>query len=131
MDILAVAAATFAAMMFGAIWYSAFAKPWMAVSGVPVDETGQPANRKDPMLYVTNAIGMLLVAVMMRHVFTLSGIDTVAEGAGSGFGIGLFLVVPWLLTNSNFAGRPVKLAVIDGGFATFGCTLIGIVLTLL
>ncbi|MEL7166180.1 MAG: DUF1761 domain-containing protein [Pseudomonadota bacterium] len=131
MGILAVVAAAVAAMVFGAIWYSVFAKPWMAVSGVPLDETGQPANRKDPMIYVMNAIGMVLVAGMMRHVFVLSGIDTVAEGAGSGFGIGLFLVVPWLLTNSNFAGRPIKLAVIDGGFATFGCTLIGTVLTLL
>ena len=32
----------------------------------------------------------IIVAGMMRHVFALSGIDTIRQGAWSGLGIGLF-----------------------------------------
>ncbi|VAV97561.1 hypothetical protein MNBD_ALPHA07-2091 [hydrothermal vent metagenome] len=36
----------------------------------------------------------LLVAGMMRHMFALGGIDSLAKGFVSGFGIGLFLATP-------------------------------------
>lgn len=131
MGLLSVVMAALAAMVFGAIWYGALAKPWMAASGVVLDETGQPANRANPMIYIANGIGMLLVAGMMRHIFVLGGIDALDKGLVSGLGLGLFVAAPWLITNYNFAGRPKKLMLIDGGFSTIGCTIIGAVLTLL
>ena len=130
MGFLAVFAAGIAAFIFGSIWYMALAKPWMAASGVAVDETGQPANRKNPVPYITSLVAVILVAGMMRHVFVLSGIDTLGEGLVSGLGIGLFLSVPWLATNYGFAGRPFKLTIIDGGYAVIGSAVIGAVLTL-
>ena len=130
MGFLAVIVAGIAGFMFGAIWYTVFANPWMAASGVAVDDTGKPANRANPIPYITSIIGAILVAGMMRHVFVLSGIDTVGEGLVSGLGIGLFLAAPWLATNYGFAGRPFRLTLIDGGYATFGSTVIGTVLTL-
>ena len=130
MGFFAVIAAGVAAFVFGAIWYTVLAKPWLAVSGVEVDETGQPANRANPIPYITSIVGAIIVAGMMRHVFVLSGIDTVGEGLVSGLGIGLFMSVPWLATNYGFAGRPFRLTMIDGGYAAIGSAVIGTVLTL-
>ena len=130
MGFLSVVVAGIAGFVFGAIWYTALGKPWMAASGVALDETGQPANRTSPVPYVTGLVAAILVAGMMRHVFALSGIDTFGEGLVSGLGIGLFMSVPWLATNYAFAGRPVRLTVIDGGYAVGGSAAIGAVLTL-
>ena len=130
MGFVAVLVAGVAAFVFGAVWYSVLAKQWVAASGVATDDSGQPANRSDPVPYVAGLIGAILVAGMMRHTFALGGIDTFGKGAISGFGTGLFLVSPWIVTCYGFAGRPRSLMAIDCGYATFGCTVIGIVLTL-
>ena len=129
MGFLDVIAAGIAGFLFGAVWYTVFAKRWMTLSGVPLNETADaPANRSDPIPYITSLVGAVLVAGMMRHVFALSGIDTVGEGLVSGLGIGLFLVSPWIATFYGFSARPFRLTLIDGGYATFGCTVIGAVL---
>ncbi len=131
MEFLNVLVAGIASFMFGAIWYSTLSKPWVEASGVAVDaETGKPANASNPAPYIIGVISSILVAGMMRHVFETSTVDTLWEAAVSGFGIGAFLATPWLATNYGFAGRPAKLLIIDGGYATIGCTIIGIVLQL-
>lgn len=130
MELINVIVAAIAAFAFGSIWYMSLADRWMEASGVPVGDDGKPANSADPMTYVTGMICAILVAGMMRHVFNLSGIDTVGKGLVSGLGIGLFLSVPWLVTNYTFAARPKTLMIIDGGYAVGGCTVMGVVLTL-
>lgn len=126
MGILAVLVAGVAAFAFGAVWYTLMASHWMAVSGVPVTD-GKPANQSNPVPYVVGLVGCILVAGMTRHIFVLGGIDTVGEGLVSGFGLGLFIVVPWIATCCGFAAR---LTLIDAVYATGGCTVIGLVLTL-
>ncbi len=131
MGFLAVVVAGIAGFMFGAVWYTIMAKPWMGASGVPLNDAGDaPANRSDPVPYITSIVGAIVVAGMMRHVFALSGIDTLGAGLVSGLGIGLFLVSPWIATFYAFGARPFRLTLIDGGYATFGCTVIGTVLML-
>ena len=130
MEFLSVIVAAVASYAFGAVWYMILSKPWMEASGVAVGEDGRPANASNPVPYIVAFIATLLVAGMMRHVFNLSGIDTVDKGLMSGVGIGLFLATPWLMTCYGFAGRPVRLLFIDGGYVTIGCTIMGVVLTL-
>ncbi len=130
MELLNVIVAAIGAFGFGAVWYSALAKPWMEASGVPVGENGKPANDANPMTYITAFVCALFVAGMMRHVFQLSGIDTVGKGLMSGLGIGLFMAAPWLVTNYTFADRPRSLMLIDGGYAAIGCAIIGLILTI-
>lgn len=131
MSLFSVIAAGLAAWVFGAVWYSVFAKAWVASSGVATDAQGKPANQKNPVPYVISVVAAIIVAGMMRHTFNLSGIDTLGKGLVSGFGIGAFLATPWIATCYAFAGRPTNLILIDAGYATFGCTVIGIVLMLL
>lgn len=128
MELLNVLAAAAASFVFGAVWYMVLAKPWMAASGVEVGEDGQPANSASPMPYIMSAVSALLVAGMMRHVFATSAVDSIGDGMLNGFGIGLFFISPWIMMNNGFSDRPFKLTLIDGGYATFGCTIIGAVL---
>lgn len=130
MGFFGVILAGLGAFVFGAIWYTVFADRWIKASGVPLNDAGIPANRSDPIPYITSLIGAILVAGMMRHVFELSTIDTLGKGLMSGFGVGLFLVTPWIATFYGFGARPKSLVLIDGGYATFGCTVIGAILTI-
>lgn len=130
MEFVNVLVAAGAGFAFGALWYGVLSKSWMSVSGVKVGSNGTPANSSDPMPYIMGLLAMILVSGMMRHVFELSQIDTLGKGLVSGLGIGLFMSAPWLMICYGFAGRPVKLLLIDGGYAAFGSAIIGLVLTL-
>ena len=129
MTFLSVIVAAVAGWMFGAAWYMTLAKPWMEAAGIKTGPDGKPEN-ESALPYILSGIAMIIVAGMMRHTFASSGIDTVGKGLMSGLGIGLFFISPWIMINNAYGGRPMKLTLIDGGYATFGCAVMGIVLTL-
>lgn len=130
MEFISVIVAAVAGFAFGAAWYMTLSKQWVAASGIEVDENGQPANKsKTP--FILAGIAMLLVAGMMRHTFAMSGIDTLAAGLVGGLGVGLFFISPWIMINNAYGDRPFNLTLIDGGYATFGCGVIGAVLGIL
>lgn len=128
MEFVSVLVAAAVSWFFGAGWYMVLSKPWVEASGIDVDEKGRPKD-SSPMPFVLSAICMIVVAGMMRHIFGMAGIDTIAKGLVSGLGIGLFFIAPWIMINNAYGMRPFKLTLIDGGYATFGCALIGLVLT--
>ena len=129
MEILNVLAAAAASWVFGAVWYMALAKPWMAAAKITVDENGRPAN-DSALPYIMSAVAMILVAGMMRHILVMAGLEGIGKSATVGFGIGLFFISPWIMTNNAYGDRPFKLTLIDGGYAVFGCTIIGAVLAM-
>ena len=127
MEIISVIVAAVGGFAFGAAWYMALSKQWVAASGIEVDESGRPANQsKTP--FILAGIAMLLVAGMMRHMFAMSGIDTLAAGLVGGLGVGLFFISPWIMINNAYGDRSFNLTLIDGGYATFGCAVIGAIL---
>lgn len=130
MEFLAVLVAAVASYIFGALWYMMLAKPWMAAAQVPVGPDGRPANAGNPTPYIVAFLGAVLVAGMMRHVFVTGGVDTVGKGLLSGLGLGLFVATPWIASNIGFGGKSWRLLPIDGGYATIGCGIIGLVLAL-
>ena len=130
MEFLSVIVAAAASFVLGAVYYGALAKPWLEASGVECDESGKPKGGQSPMIFAMAFALQLIVAGMMPHVFSLSGIETLGAGLIGGAGIGLFFISPWIMINNAYAGRPFKLTLIDGGYATFGCAVIGAVLTL-
>lgn len=124
MEYLNVVAAAVAAFAFGAVWYIALSKPWMAASGVT--EAQQKAS--GPLPFVVGLVAMVLVAGMMRHLLGTSGVVTVTGGAIAGFGVGAFLVTPWVAMTYAFALRKPALTLIDGVNCIAGCTIMGVVL---
>ncbi len=127
MEILNVLAAALASFVFGGVWYTALAKPWMAAVDISEDEIKGSGGKG---AYIIAFLSAVVVAGMMRHIFNLSGIVTIDKGMISGLGLGLFIATPWIVTNYAFSMRPRALTLIDGGFATIGCTIIGLVLSL-
>ncbi|RMH40456.1 MAG: DUF1761 domain-containing protein [Alphaproteobacteria bacterium] len=127
MGALTVILAAAAAWIFGALWYGLMGKAWMEAAGLDPDKV----NPRNPRPYLVSAICLVLVAGMMRHMFAQAGIDSPGKGFVAGLGIGLFLATPWIVTNYSFAGRPAKLSLIDGVYATGGSAIAGLVLTLL
>ena len=124
MEILNVVAAALAAFAFGAVWYMSMSKPWLAASGV----TEEQQKSGGPMPFVIGLIAMMLVAGMMRHLLAASGVTSIGGGAIAGFGIGAFLITPWVAMNYGFALRKPALTVIDGVNSVVGCTIMGAVL---
>ena len=126
-NVIAAALVAFAA---GAMWYMMLAEPWMEAAGVKRGQDGKPEGGQTGSMFAVTFVMQLIVAGMMRHVFELGGIDTVGKGLLSGVGIGLFFIAPWIVINNIYAMRPPKLSIIDGGYATLACSIMGLVLTL-
>lgn len=129
MEIVNVIVAALAGWLFGAGWYMTLSKPWMDAAGIDCDENGKPKNAS-PLPFVLSALAMLLVAGMMRHIFHMAGIASAGAGLMAGLGIGLFFIGPWIMINNAYGQRPFRLTLIDGGYAVFGCAVIGLVLAL-
>ena len=130
MEVVNVLVAAAGSWVFGAVWYMALAKPWMEAAGIERDEKGRPKGGFNPTPFILSAICMVLVAGLMRHIFLGSGIVTIGKSLESGLGIGAFFIAPWTMINNAYAGRPFKLTLIDGGYAVFGCGIIGTILAL-
>lgn len=130
MEILNVLVAAAAGFALGAVYYGILAEPWMVAAGIRRGTDGKPESSQTVLTFAIGFVLQLVVAGMMRHVFTLSGISSAGAGAVAGFGVGLFFITPWIALNNLYAGRPVKLTVIDGGYATLACAVIGLVLSL-
>ena len=65
----------------------------------------------------------------MRHLLAASGVISIGGGAIAGFGIGAFLITPWVAMNYAFGMRKPMLTLIDGVNSIVGCTIMGAVLT--
>ena len=131
MEIVSVIAAAIAGYLLGAVWYMLLARPWMAAAGIEAGEDGRPKQGMGAVTYVLAFIAMLLVAGMLRHVLAQTGIESPLKAGLSGLGLGLFVASPWIMLNNAFGGRPFSLTLIDGGYASFGCALIAVVLALI
>jgi hypothetical protein len=44
--------------------------------------------------------------------------------------VGLFFISPWIMINNAYGQRPFRLTMIDAGYATFGCAVMGAILSL-
>ena len=128
MEFLNVIAAALAAFAFGAVWYMSMSKAWIKAAEIPVDANGKPQGNGGAMPFVVGLVAMLVVAGMMRHVFAMSGLTTVGQGVMGGFGIGAFLITPWVAMNYAFGMRKPALTLIDGVNSVVGCTIMGVVL---
>ncbi len=129
MEWISVPVAAVAGFVFGGVWYGTLAKPWMDAVGFSEAQIKSGAGKK-PAAFLVSLLMLLLVAGMMRHAFVMAGVESFGKGALAGFGIGAFMATPWIVINHAYGMKPFKLTLIDGGFATIGCTVIGLVLGL-
>ncbi len=125
MQLVAVLLAAAAGYAAGAVWYRGNGARWAAAVGRTEDELKA---ERTALPFAKAIAASVLTAGLMRHVFVSGGISGIGGGLLSGFGVGLFFVAPWILTNYAFAGRPGALWWIDAGHVVLACSTIGLVL---
>ena len=131
MDPLSIFAAALAAFVLGSVWYMAFAEAWKVAAQLPLNEEGDPQSSMSLKVFAASFVLLLIVSSAMNYVFWRIEITSVPLGMMIGAGIGLLFITPWIGINNLYALRSPILTVIDGGYATLACTLMGLVLTLL
>lgn len=130
MEYIAVLVAAAGAFVFAVVWYRINMVAWMDAAGIEKGDDGMPREAPGTSAHIISAVGLILVAGMMRHMFVQAGIDDLTKGFLSGLGMGAFIATPWIMINYTYAMRPGKLCLIDGVFAIGGCTVIGVILAL-
>lgn len=131
MGLLSVILAALAGFALGAVWYNLLSRQWIAASGVKLDASGQPEGGASPLTYGGAFLCILAVAGMMRHMLMSTGVTSAGGALVAGLGVGLFFIAPWITLNVLFSQRPLRLAVIDGGYAALACAAMGLVLVLI
>lgn len=121
----AVLAAAVSAFVLGGIWYGPlFKRAWCREAGIDLDaQTGHPAR----------VFGLAFIAALVAAVafaFFLGPRPELATALHAGFATGLAFVATSFAINYSFAGRSLKLWLIDGGYHTLQFTLYGLVLGL-
>lgn len=113
---------------FGAIWYMALAKPWMAAVGVTEEEI---KSAPSPVPFLIAGLGAITASWTMNWILGRMGETSIADGAMLGLLIGCLIGAPWVLVHYAFGQRPAALWWIDGAHTAIGLTLIGAALGVL
>jgi hypothetical protein len=113
---LAIAAAAGASWIFGSIWYGVLANTWMAALGNdPAQIEAKRKVQKVPyMAMAVSFISEIVMATAFSYLLAGLGVVDVIAGAVTGLVLGVCFMTLSGLVNNMFAGRTLKLAVIDG-----------------
>ena len=124
---LAVLAAGLANFIVGGLWYSPvmFVKTWKAELGVGPDAPAKPRSMA-VMLAGTFVLGL----VQAGRFAVFLGQQPPLMGAAYGLAAGVCWVATAFAINYMYAGRSLKLFLIDGGFNVVVFTLYGLILGL-
>jgi len=114
----------------GALWYSGalFGKVWMELVGLTREklETERKENWKP---FLTSIISALLISYAIGRLIDYTSVRTVTGALHLAFWSWLCFVMTTSLTNSIFAGRPIKLVLIDGGYHLYGFLVAAVIQT--
>ena len=119
---LAVILATIGGFAVGAVWYSVLGKQWMQAIG---KTEAQIKENSSPLPFVIAGGAALLAAGLMRHMFVMASIEGLGRGLLYGAGLGIFVVMPWVIVHYAFSDRPKSLWLIDGGHVIFAFSIMG------
>ncbi len=119
-QVIAVAVATVAGFAFGAVYYTALGKPWLAAVGKTEEEI--KLNRSATP-FVVSAVGLLVMAYVISvgyygpyaEAMAETHGDSVAQRIGAALAVWLGFVVTTMATNDAFEGNSAKLTAINAG----------------
>jgi hypothetical protein len=121
----AVLAAAVSAFLLGGVWYGPlFRNAWCREAGIDLDKPNG-----HPVKVFGGAFVLSLVAALVFAMF-LGSQPGLIFAVGAGACIGLCWVASSFGINYLFAGRSLKLLLIDGGYHTLQFTLYGLILGL-
>lgn len=116
-NILSVLTGAVVAWLFGAVYYTALGKVWMAAQGKTAESCKAEFAAKSGLAkflpFIMSFVGALIMGVVLYGILTHSGLWSLRAGMITGafcwFGFALTTVT----INNAYAGRKVMLTVID------------------
>ena len=128
-NILSVLIAAVAAWIFGAIYYTALGKVWMAAQGKTAESCKAEFAAKSGLAkftpFILSFIGALIMGVVIYGILTHSGLWSWHAGMVTGAFCWFGFVVTTVVINNAYAGRKVMLSVIDCGHWLGALLIIG------
>ncbi len=116
LNILTVLAATVAAWLFGAVWYTALSRPWMAAQGWRGrEDMPQKHGLAAAAPFIVSFVAELVMATMLFGIIQHIGEVNVRRALFSAFFIWLGFVATTITVNNAFPSRRPLLSVIDAG----------------
>ena len=128
-NLLSVLIAALAYYAGGALWYSPvlFGKQWMVLVGL-TEEKINGAQKEAWKNYGTALVGALLISYGLARIEMYLNVVTFSGGLHTGFWSWLCFVVTTSAINNSFAGRPLKLLLIDSGYHLYGFLVMSVIL---
>ena len=128
---LAVLFAAAAGWASGAVWYMAFANPWMAAVGLTKETIAERQKKPGASLPFTFAFAACVImawvlAGLIGHLGP--GQVTLRNGIISGLFCWLGFVITTMVVNYSFAMRSRRLLLIDGGYWLVVLVLMGAII---
>jgi hypothetical protein len=121
LNYLPVLIAAIASFAFGAVWYGALGRQWMAARGVSEADMARAKAQMGPIpvAYIVAFVAQLIMAWMFAGVLlhmALGGLATsIRTGIISGFFLWLGFVITTMAVDHAFQGAKASLTLIDGG----------------
>lgn len=125
LNVLAVIAATIAAMLCGALWYSPYflGNQWMQCVGRTPE-----ALSKTKLPMAGAVIANLMIAIGIALLFALTGVDSFSLAAMISLVLGFFLIFPAFLSDTLFCDTSIRLLFIQTGYRIFTILIMAIVI---
>jgi hypothetical protein len=118
LNFLSVLIGAVAAWIFGAIYYTALGKVWMAAQGKTAESCKAEFAAKSGLAkfapFVLSFVGALITGVVLYGILTHSGLWSLRAGVITGAFCWFGFVLTTVVINNAYAGRKVMLSVIDG-----------------
>ncbi|GMR10878.1 MAG: hypothetical protein BMS9Abin28_1702 [Anaerolineae bacterium] len=125
-NILAVVVSAVAAMVVGFIWYSPplFEKAWLEEIG----RTREQLEGDSPLKYLVAFVGSLLMAYILARLLDIVGGPSLDLGILMAIVVWVAFVAATSAVNFAFAGRPVRLWLIENGSHLLTLLVMGVIL---
>ncbi len=113
---IAILVAAFVGFVIGGIWYGILGNTWMKAASIdPADMVDENGKKKMPVVpMVLAALANLVLAITLSGLMGHMVVD-VRHGLITAAFIALGFILPTLLVNYSFQGRPFSLTLIDTG----------------
>jgi hypothetical protein len=109
--------AAVAAWIFGAIYYSALGRPWLAAQGKTMEQCKAEQAGKSKLTFylpfLLSFIGALIMGTVLYGILTHTGMFTAKAGAISGAFCWFGFVLTTMTINNAYQGRQWRLTAID------------------
>jgi hypothetical protein len=114
---LGVLLAAVAGFAFGALWYMALGRSWMAATGKTKEQLMGPDGKPRPLPFVIAGVALIVMAWVLAGMIGHLGPGqvTVWNGLVSGFFAWIGFVATTLTVNHAYQGANRSLTLIDGG----------------